>query len=113
MTISRKLISSKASSQVNIASNTRTGTSARAQWPASTSSPLTASHDLQRSEPLGLPIVAVLPAGGCANRKGHRQPQHDREIQVELGADVVIMVPLALLVLRRHGASEDSRANVA
>src|SRR5438309_4861074 len=79
-------------------------------WPISA---VIGSQDLQRSKPFGLAIMAVAPASRCPDREDHRQAQGDGEVEVELGADVGIMVPASLRLLRRHAAGEDRWADVA
>src|SRR3954462_1758713 len=111
--ISLRFISLKASSQTNAASSTRTGKRASPQCAGSVNSQVIALHDFQGSEPFGLSIVAVGPPSCRAHRQDHWQAQRNREIEIELRADVRVMTAPALLTLCNHPSGEDRGAHVA
>src|SRR5690348_850360 len=57
--------------------------------------------------------MAVAPPAGGADRQDHRQTQRHREGEVELGADIGIMVAASIRRLRRHEPAEDRGPDVA
>src|SRR6478672_2141505 len=57
--------------------------------------------------------MSVGPSGGSSYGQDHRQTQGDCEVEVELGAEIVITVAAAVGRLRRHRASEEGGTDVA
>src|SRR6185369_2458665 len=113
MRISFRLISANASSHTKTASSTSTGTSATPQCRPSVRIQFIALHDLKRSEPFRLAIMAVAPAASRSEGQDHWKPEGDREVQVELCAHVRIMVTGPIGLLGGHAPDKDCRANIA
>src|SRR3954447_21347763 len=57
--------------------------------------------------------MAVGPAGGGSNRQDHRQAQSDCEVEVQLGAEVGIMMTASIGRLRGHRSGEHGGTNIA
>src|SRR5438874_3912341 len=57
--------------------------------------------------------MAVAPAGRGADGEDHRQPQADGEIEIELRAEVGVMVAAAVGRFGRHAACESGWSDVA
>src|SRR3954452_19906495 len=98
---------------MNTASRMSTGMRARPQWAAWARIMSFMLHDFQRSEPFCLAVVAVVESRRRADRKYHWQPERNGEIEVELGAEVVVAVTAPVRGLGCHGAGEQCRADVA
>src|SRR5437660_144596 len=110
---SLRFISANVSSHTNRVSIRMTGKSATAQCTAWRAASLIGSHDLQRGEPFGFPVVALAPSACRSDRKHHRQTKRDRKIEVELRAEIEIIVTRAVRCGGRQCATEDSWTDVA
>src|SRR5512139_1502256 len=110
--ISRRLISRKTSSHVKIASSSGAGASATAHL-AISSPPMVRLENLQRCEPFGPSFAAAREPARGAYREGHRQPQRDGEVEVDLHAEGLVGLRSADRVIDRQHAAEQGGARRA